>query len=278
MKKLVIIGMGLIGGSIGKAALKRKLADEVIGVCRRDSSLERAIRENSLTRGFVNNYAKACKGADLVIIATPVHTIKEVLDGLKDVIKDKDVLVTDVGSTKREIVDYASMYSDKFTFIGAHPLAGSEKTGVENAREDLFENSLCILTPQEDSPKKRIEDLKKFWESLGASVEVTSPDGHDEVLAFTSHLPHIAAFALSGIMERDDLRFTSTGFKDTTRIASSDPVLWNDILMSNKKNVLTSIEKYKEYLTELEKAIETNNAEILQEKLTECKEKRDELV
>jgi prephenate dehydrogenase len=277
LKKVVIIGMGLIGGSIGKAILKKGLADEVVGVCRRESSLERAIKEKSLTKGFVNSYAQAIEGSDLVIIATPVHTVKEALDGLAEVLEGAEVLVTDVGSTKKEIVDYADKYKDKFSFLGAHPLAGSEKAGVEHSTSDLFENSLCVLTPGEHSSSENVEKLSVFWQSLGAEVDIIAPELHDEILAFTSHLPHIAAYALCGSVDDKFFKYTSTGFKDTTRIASSDALLWSDIFMSNKENVLKSIEKYKAILTNIETAIREDKIEVLKEQLNSIKNKRDEI-
>ena len=277
LKKVVIIGMGLIGGSIGKALIKKGLADEVIGVCRRESSLERAEKEKSLTKGFVNDYAASTEGADLVIIATPVHTVKEVLDGLAEVLSGGTVLVTDVGSTKKEIADYADKYRDKFSFVGAHPLAGSEKAGVEYSSSDLFDNSLCVLTPGVHSKTEDVESLSLLWEALGAEVDIIAPELHDEVLSFTSHLPHIVAYALAGAVDRKFFKYTSTGFKDTTRIASSDAGLWSDIFMSNRDNVLKSIKKYKEMLTRIEDSIKGNNAEDLKALLNEIKKFRNEV-
>lgn len=277
LKKVVIIGMGLIGGSIGKAILKKGLADEVVGVCRRESSLERAVKEKSLTKGFVNSYDQAVEGADLIIIATPVHTVKEVFDGLSEVLSGSDILVTDAGSTKKEIVDYADKYKDKFLFLGAHPLAGSEKAGVEYSTSDLFENSLCVITPGEHSSSDNVEKLSAFWQTLGAEVDIIAPELHDEILAFTSHLPHIAAYALCGAVDDKFFKYASTGFKDTTRIASSDALLWSDIFMSNKDNVLKSIEKYKAILTEIETAIREDKTEVLKEQLNSIKNKRDEI-
>ena len=277
LKKVVIIGMGLIGGSIGKAILKKGLADEVVGVCRRESSLERAVKEKSLTKGFVNSYDQAVEGADLIIIATPVHTVKEVFDGLSEVLSSSEILVTDAGSTKKEIVDYADKYKDNFSFLGAHPLAGSEKTGVEYSTSDLFENSLCVITPGEHSSSENIEKLSAFWQSLGAEVDIIAPELHDEILAFTSHLPHIAAYALCGTVDDKFFKYVSTGFKDTTRIASSDALLWSDIFMSNKENVLKSIEKYKAILTNIEAAIRDDKIEVLKEQLNSIKNKRDEI-
>lgn len=277
LKRVVIIGMGLVGGSIAKCLMKKGLADKVIGVCRRESSLERAEKEKSMTKGYVNNYSEATRGADLVVIATPVHTVKEVLDGLAEVLEGGEVLVTDVGSTKREIVAYAEKYKDKFSFLGAHPLAGSEKAGVEFSHPDLFQDSLCVITPGKDSSSENVEKLSTFWEALGAEVDIVGPDLHDEVLAFTSHLPHIVAYALAGTVNEKFFKYVSTGFKDTTRIASSDPVLWSDIFMSNRENVLKTLETYKKVLSSIEDGIRKNDPDALKEKLKEYKNLRDEI-
>lgn len=277
LKRVVIIGMGLVGGSIAKCLMKKGLADKVIGVCRRESSLERAEKEKSMTKGYVNNYSEATRGADLVVIATPVHTVKEVLDGLAEVLEGGEVLVTDVGSTKREIVAYAEKYKDKFSFLGAHPLAGSEKAGVEFSHPDLFQDSLCVITPGKDSSSENVEKLSTFWEKLGAEVDIVGPDLHDEVLAFTSHLPHIVAYALAGTVNEKFFKYVSTGFKDTTRIASSDPVLWSDIFMSNRENVLKTLETYKKVLSSIEDGIRKNDPDALKEKLKEYKNLRDEI-
>lgn len=275
MKKVVIIGMGLIGGSIGKALIKRGLADEVVGVCRRQSSLDRAVNEKALTKGFVNSYAEAVSGADMVIIATPVHAVMEVLDGLAEVLTDGRTLVTDVGSTKEEIIEYASKYSGKFKFVGAHPLAGSEKTGPENSTDGLFEGSVCVVT----NGSKEAEILEAFWESLGATVIVMDPKEHDRNLALSSHLPHVVAFALAGILgERVPKEMFATGFKDTTRIGASDPLLWSDILLTNRDNVLKAIEKYKAILELIEKDIEASDQDALKKRLKDYKDLRDGIV
>ncbi|MFC1548799.1 prephenate dehydrogenase [Candidatus Omnitrophota bacterium] len=279
LKKVVIIGTGLIGGSVGKTLIEKGLADEVIGICRRQSTLDRAIKEKAFTHGFVNNYEEAIPGADIVIIATPVHTIKEILDRLAECAGSPDMLVTDVGSTKKEVVAYAAKYKDKFSFLGAHPLAGSERTGVEYSSVNLFEDSVCLLTPGEDTREEDKNILKKFWETMGAKVMELTPEKHDEYLAFSSHLPHIVAYALAGTLDENvPLDMVATGFKDTTRIASSDEGLWSDIFLSNRENVLKTIERYKEILSGIEDDIRKNDQEGLKEKLRVCKKRRDEIV
>ncbi len=276
LKKVVIIGVGLIGGSIGKALLKYALAEEVVGVCRRQVSLEKALTERSITSGCVNEYENSVHGADVIFIATPVNTIIETLDILSRALNDKNIIVTDAGSTKKEIVEHAARYKDRFTFIGAHPLAGSEKTGVEYSDADLFADSVCVLTPSPNVEKKLLGEMKLLWEKMGASVSVTSPDEHDKVLALTSHLPHAAAYALVGALKKEHFKYVSTGFGDTTRIASSDPILWSDIFISNASNVARALEDYRELLAVIERLILEKNKDKLREKLGEFKKLRDE--
>ncbi len=277
-KRITIIGMGLIGGSIGKALLEKDLAEEVIGVCRRQSSLDRAIKERSLTKGYVNNYEEAIAGAEIIVIATPIHTEDEVLEGLASAIKDPATIVTDAGSTKKVIVDNAAAFSDKFSFVGGHPLAGSEKAGVEYSDPCLFQGSLCILTKGSSTVENDISIVKDLWEALGADVDVTTPEKHDEILSFTSHLPHVVAYALSGVQKKEYFKYMATGFKDTTRIAASDPRLWKDIFLSNRDNVLSSVASFRELLSEIEKNLRNNKEEDLEEILKRCKKVRDEVV
>lgn len=277
-KKAVIIGVGLIGGSIAKAIKEKSLADEVIGICRRQSSLDRAIKEGAITKGYVNNYAEAVKGADIVFIATPVETVKENLKLLAEVLKDGKVLITDAGSTKKEIVDYAHQFKGNFSFVGGHPLAGSEKTGVEFSSSNLFAGSVCALTQDETTKEKDLNKLKDLWEALGAKVKVMTPGEHDEILSFTSHLPHIIAYALSGTERTEYKDFVSTGFKDTTRIASSSALLWSDIFMSNRDNVLKAVARFKELLLGIEEDIRKSRTAELVKKLEDYKKIRDEIL
>lgn len=274
--KIVIIGTGLIGGSIGKALIKKKLAGEVIGICRRRSTLKRALRERVFTKGCVDSYAEVIPGADIVFVATPVETIKDVLFDLSKVLKGGRTIVTDVGSTKSEIVKYAERYRKNFSFVGAHPLAGSEKAGVEHAEAGLFVDSLCVITPTKRTSARALSTIKSLWRELGAQIDVVSPEQHDRVLSFTSHLPHVVAYALSGSQEKGFYRYMATGFRDTTRVASSDPRLWTEIFLTNGKDLLRSIKKFKNILTGLEADIKGNKKKALKTKLERCKRIRDE--
>lgn len=275
IKKVVIIGVGLIGGSIGKALIKKDPEIEVVGVCRRAVSLEKALKEKAISRGTVGELGESVKGADIVIICTPVNTIKNAMDELAKVAEDKKLIVTDAGSTKEDLVRYANKYKDKFIFVGSHPLAGAEKTGVEFADCDLFKNAVCIVTKTSESNENDIKFVKTFWENIGLSVEIMDAPSHDTILAYTSHLPHVVAYALSGLQDSNFLKYASSGFKDTTRIASSDPNLWKDIFMTNKNNMVSSIDELIKELERIKNAIGNGQDEELLEILERCKKVRD---
>lgn len=278
-KKVVVIGTGLIGGSIGKALIERKLAGEVIGVCRRASSAERALKEKAVTSAVVDDYKTSCEGADIVVIATPIDTIKDVIAKLALDVSSPGIIVTDAGSTKKDIVEHASGYRDKMLFVGSHPMAGSEKIGVENSYPGIFEGSTCIITPDAGTVDDAREKVAGFWSSLGAVIREMSPEDHDYGIAFSSHLPHVAAYALAGVLEEKLPPYLfAGGFKDTTRIASSDAGLWAEIFGSNRRNILKAIEKYKEKLTDLEGKIRSENKKDLCDSLNKWKRLKDDLV
>ncbi|MFH1798558.1 MAG: prephenate dehydrogenase [Candidatus Omnitrophota bacterium] len=279
MKKIVVIGMGLIGGSIGKAVIKRSPVREVIGVCRSQSSLERAVKEKALTKGYVNDYEKAFRGAELIVIAVPFHKIQNILEEISGIITDKTTVVTDVGSAKKTIVKYAARFKNQFSFVGAHPLAGSEKTGVENSDADLFQGASCVLTRASATVEKDLKEVRVFWESIGAKVSIETPDKHDEIVAFTSHLPHAVAYALTGtgVKKKEWVKYISSGFRDTTRVASSDPALWSNIFLNNKGHLLKAVNEFKKILSGIEKDILSEKKDALENRFKTYKEKRDDI-
>ncbi|MFH1305818.1 MAG: prephenate dehydrogenase/arogenate dehydrogenase family protein [Candidatus Omnitrophota bacterium] len=260
--KVAVIGMGLIGGSIGKALIKRKLANEVVGVFRRQSSLDRAVKEGAISTGYLNSLDEALAGAEVVFIATPVPTIKTVLKNIAASVRGKKILVTDVGSVKKEISDYALNFKKEFSFVGGHPLAGSEESGVEHSNAGIFEKAPCILTRDPLTCEDDLRKIQALWQAMGAVVSVMTPEEHDAIVSFTSHLPHVVAYALAGSQKKEDLKYTSTGFKDTTRIAASDPRLWSDIFMDNRGNVLSALAKFRETLSGIEDDIRNGRQEI----------------
>lgn len=268
--RVAIIGVGLIGGSIGLAIKKKRLADEVLGVSRHKNTLSLARRRRAIDRGA--QHLAIIKDADLVILATPVNTIISLAEAISGVIK-ADCIVCDVGSTKRKIVSRLSKIFPNY--VGSHPLAGSEKRGVMNAQSDIFKNSLCVLTPTKNTSPKALRKIEKLWVKLGAKVVFLTADTHDRILSFVSHLPHVAAFSLIDMIPRKYLRLGSTGLKDTTRIAVSDSQLWADIFLSNQKNIVKAIELFQENLSRIKSAIQRKDRSRLTKILKDAKGKRE---
>lgn len=271
-KKIAVIGTGLIGGSLALAIKKKGLAGEVVGVSRKKATLSSARKIGAIDRG--SQGLEIIKGADLVILAVPVDTIIELAPRIRRVIKP-DCLVTDVGSTKERIVSAL----DKIfpNYLGAHPLAGSEKRGVLNASPDIFRGSLCILTPTGKTAPAALKKIRLFWKGIGAKVLFLKPKAHDRILAFTSHLPHIAAFCLINAIPPKYLSFSSTGLRDTTRIAGSDSEIWEKIITSNRSNIITALKAFECGLSRLKRAIKRKDSKVLASLLTQAKKKRDAL-
>lgn len=269
-KKVAIVGVGLIGGSIGLAVKKKGLAGEVIGIGHHRKSLNEALAVGAVDEAYLE--LKNIKGADLVILAAPVREIIKIIPRLQGLI-NKDCIVIDAGSTKSEILKTAQRH--KLNFIGAHPLAGMEKKGPRNARDSLFENSWCLLTPSRGTDRSGLEKVRRFWQSLGAKVKVLDARTHDKILAWTSHLPHLVVFGLLDCLKPDYLEFAAGGLKDTTRIGLSDPLLWRDIFLTNREEVLKAVKAFKKSLWRLEEAIVRNQPGKLVSCLESSRNKRD---
>jgi prephenate dehydrogenase len=277
--KITIIGVGLIGGSIGLAIKKRKLAKVVCGVGRRLSSLRRA-RAKGAVDTITLYLGTGIKDADIVIIATPISLIPQYalrIAGLCWMAK-KDLIVTDVGSTKDFIVSrLQGILPPGLHFVGSHPFAGSEKSGAASASADLLREAKVFLTPTRRTDKTTLNKVRRFWQALGSHVILMSPKKHDELVGVISHLPHILAAALVNSASARDASFASTGFLDTTRIAAGDPLMWRDICLSNSKNILKAIHNFKKDLTAIEKAIEKKDIKTLMQQLEAAKKKREAL-
>ena len=269
-KKVAIIGVGLIGGSIGLAIKKKGLADRVIGIGHRRQSLNQALAVGAVDEAYLD--LGQIKDADLIILAAPVSAIIKIIPCLPGLV-NKDTVIIDAGSTKSEILKTARGY--KLNFIGCHPLAGMEKKGPRNARDSLFENSWCLITPSRGTDKSGLEKVKRFWRALGAKVKVLDARTHDKILAWTSHLPHLVVFGLLDCLNKDYLEFAAGGLKDTTRIGLSDPLLWRDIFLTNRKEVLKAIKAFKKSLQRLEESIAANQPGKLVSFLKKSRNKRD---
>jgi len=268
IERLCLIGMGLIGGSIAKTARKKQLCRSAVGF---DQNYEATLKAKAL--GVIDVAADvmidAVRGADLVIISTPVGAMESILRKLKASWSDTAVY-TDVGSTKVSIVNAArAVFGDvPANFIPGHPIAGAELSGVEAAIEDLFENKRVILTPLPVSSTQHLARVRDFWGAVGASVSEMTADHHDAVLAATSHFPHLLAFALTDLLGRKDekkeiLKFAAGGFKDFSRIASSDPGMWRDICLANSGAILPLIEEFQRELERISQVIEAHEGEDL---------------
>ncbi len=279
--KMTIIGVGLIGGSAGIAALNRGVAGEVWGVARREETIKTAVKKKAISRGTLD-LAEGVKDADFIIAAVPVGSVPDVIRKCLPYLKP-GVIITDAGSTKGEIVSQVNGFiPGDAVFIGSHPVAGSEKSGVEFADGALLDSSTCIITPL-PGQTSGAEDVRKFWEALGMKVILMSPREHDRLLALTSHLPHVVSCGLvnlvSGYMDRDGrVRSAAAGgFRDTTRIAASSPQIWHDIFSTNRDNLADFLKEYIELLRGIEKVLRSGDGDALLGFLEKARTSRDEI-
>ena len=253
---LVVIGVGLLGSSICLAAKKRGLADTVIGIDRCQETLDIARQ-----RKAVDDVATELDGLTeiddgLAVICTPVRSIVGVVEQITAV--GGNLLISDVGSTKTNICRELEQHHCRF--VGAHPIAGSEKSGPTFGNADLFQNCLTVLTPTASSRTEDIKLLQHFWEALGSRVQKLEPEQHDAILAKTSHLPHAVAVALVSLLTEPELPFCGTGFADTTRIASGPPAVWVDIFLENRQQLFIALEKFGDCLETLKTALQDGDA------------------
>jgi prephenate dehydrogenase len=270
--KVVIIGTGLIGGSLGLALKNQRLAGQVIGLSRRRKNARLAKKIGAIDN--IGSSLEAVSGADLVILATPVDTIIELAPKIAKKLK-KGCIVIDVGSTKERIVSKLGALIPGF--VGCHPLAGSEKRGAANLQEDIFKDSICIITPASKINSAVLNKIKLFWKKLGARVIILSPKKHDQVLAFTSHLPHAVAFSLISAIPDKFLKISSSGLKDITRISGSDELLWSQIFLSNRKNLLDAVSSFQKKLSGLKTALKNADLKHLVRILSSARTKREKL-
>ncbi|WP_298860114.1 prephenate dehydrogenase [uncultured Gimesia sp.] len=275
-KTIGIIGVGLLGGSIAAAARQRKLTGKILGAGRNPARMRAAQHSGLLDRG-TTNIAETSAESDLIIVCTPVNQITQFVRTVAQNSRP-GTIITDVGSTKQKICEalYGSL-PEGVTFVASHPLAGSEKTGFEFADANLFQGRPCVITPDDSLSVEAVSRIKQFWEALGMHVLETSPQKHDQILAETSHLPHVVASALAMTLTEENRNFTSTGFRDTTRIAAGDPALWIEILLNNREAVVESIDRYTHSLERLREAIVNHDENQLRQLLEDGKKNHDAL-
>ncbi|HIE29214.1 TPA: prephenate dehydrogenase [Candidatus Poribacteria bacterium] len=289
IQNITILGVGLIGGSLGLALRKHNFSGTIMGLGRRLSTLEIALKKGAVD-GITLNFAEAIESTDIVVISTPVELIAPMTKQVAKYAKD-GCIITDVGSVKRVPVSIIESFlltslrsqNVNLHFVGAHPMAGSEKFGASAAQANLFENALCILTPTEKTNLKALEMIKSLWRTVGANVTVMSPTEHDFLIAAASHLPHLTACLLArtvGDIQNsagNALDFTSTGFSDTTRIASGSPDIWKGIFMQNADMLIPLIETLIENLEAFRKTLVEKDEEQLERILTQAKRVRDSI-
>jgi prephenate dehydrogenase len=266
-KQITILGPGLLGASLAKASKKSALTTRIVTWSRRPESRKQCL-EQDWCDAVYDEPESAVQGSDLVVICTPVETISDLLKRIAPNLAP-NTLVTDVGSTKASICAAAvSIAKDHFFFVGSHPMAGSEKTGLENARTELFDSAACIVTPDATTPAEACSKIKKFWEALKMQVYVLSPTEHDLIIAHISHLPHLLATTLSNCLAQNDpdwAKMSGPGLRDTTRVAGGDPGLWLQILSDNNQPVLEALTAFEENLSNFKSALlEKDNEKILQ--------------
>jgi len=266
VNKITVIGLGLIGGSLCRAIKKYGAANEIIGF-----DMDAGVRSYAEQNGIVDSCLENLKqnnDSQLVIVATYVdkisETVKEILPYL-----EKGCVITDVGSVKTPVMkSVESFINNDFHFVGSHPIAGSEKSGIKNSDPDLFNGSNTIVTPTDKSSKESIEKVSTFWSAVGSNVLIMNPELHDNIFAYVSHLPHVVAYTLINTVSSSDIEnifsFSGGGLKDYTRIAYSSPEMWKTIFMQNKNSVLESIKNFKKNLELIESAIEGDDLNKLQ--------------
>lgn len=284
-KHVAIIGVGLIGGSLGMVLRRKALADHVVGVGRRVENLKTAVVLGAIDR-YVADPQEGVRGADLVVLATPVDTYERHLREWAHCLAP-GAIVSDVGSVKGTLVERSeASLPAGVHFVGAHPIAGKEKTGVAAGSDQLFKGARCILTPTKRTDPAALNLVRQLWEEAGSIVLTMDPHLHDQILGAVSHLPHVAAFALmNALVELRDRQVPSLdlaghsggGLRDTTRIAASSPEMWRDIFMWNRDNVTAYIDRYVRALEELKQLIKVGDAAGIEKLLERAKGEREKL-
>jgi len=280
---VAIVGVGLIGGSLALSARQKGIFNHIVGIGRTPENLRKA-KDLNVVDEFTLNLDEGVKNAELVVIATPVQDIIPIIKKVLPVLK-KGAIITDVGSVKNEIM----IETDKLSlpgvfFVGSHPIAGTENSGVEAAFSDLFLERKCILTPSKKTDPSALEKIKNLWISVGSEVFFMDSEPHDQILGAVSHLPHMIAFALVNYLyeinhaEENIFKFSGGGLKDFTRIAASHPIMWKDIALMNKGNLVNLMDGFQKTLEELKELINRGDGDELVKKFEESRRIRRGLI
>ena len=279
-QRMALIGIGLIGSSISHASRRAGIVGEVVGSSSTAATRAKAEKLGLVSRAY-ETAAEAVKDADLVILCTPVGVYGKIAGQIRAHLKP-GAIVSDVGSVKAAVVrDVGPHIPDGVHFIAGHPIAGTEQSGPESGFAELFDGRWCVLTPEPDADRQALAKLETFWRKLGSDVEIMTPEHHDLVLGITSHVPHLIAFNivntaahLERVTDKEVIKFSAGGFRDFTRIAASDPVMWRDVFLNNKDAVLEMLGRFSEDLGALQRAIRFGDGETLERLFTEAREVR----
>ena len=279
-----IIGCGLIGSSILKAVQKKNLAKE-INVFDHSKEVTGYLKKENICSNVFSDIRECVKNSDLIIIATPLSSYKEIILSTKKYLK-KNTILTDTGSVKKEVIKIIHNINLKDVFwIPSHPIAGTEESGPKAGYAEMFEDRWCIISPPENCIEEPIKKLKEFWQSMGSKVKVMSAEEHDKILSLTSHLPHVIAYNLvrtvidvEDKLEQEVIQYSAGGLRDFTRIAASNSLMWKDIFLDNSENILKGIDNFSEKLQELKRAISDKNEDKLFQILNSTKEIRKEII
>jgi cyclohexadieny/prephenate dehydrogenase len=283
-QRVAIIGVGLIGSSMARAMRKHGLAGEIVG-CARSAETRAKVLELGLATRCEADPAAAVAGADLVVLATPVGAYEAVARAMEPALAP-DAIVTDVGSVKQAVIrDVGPYLPEGVHFVPGHPIAGTEHSGPEAGFAELFEQRWCILTPPPGTEAAATDKVARLWRAFGSRVEIMDAGHHDKVLAITSHLPHLIAYTIVGTatgLEQSEqsevVRYSAGGFRDFTRIAASDPVMWRDVFLNNREAVLEMLQRFTEDLTALQRAIRWGEGETLEQHFRKTREIRRGIV
>ena len=282
--KVCIIGCGLIGSSIARAIRKNNLSSKIVSSNRSDSVNEKVI-ELKIVDDSSSDTKKMAEGSDLIIIATPLSSYGDIISKIKNSLKSGTIL-TDVGSVKENVINLIEKdVPANVSWISSHPIAGTEESGPEAGFSELFKNRWCILTPSKKAQEKDIKLLETFWKKIGSKVDIMEAKQHDYILSITSHIPHLIAYNVvnTSLNIQDEkesviIKYSAGGLRDFTRIAASNPIMWRDIFIQNKKNTSKMIDKFIEDLEDLKKAIENKDGKKLEEIFTKTKKIRKDIV
>jgi prephenate dehydrogenase len=279
-KRITLIGVGLLGGSLGLALKRRRLAGAVIGYVRRAASIRECERAGAVDLATLN-LAQAVAGADLVVLCTPLAQMRPLVQQMLPNLQ-RGAIVTDVGSVKGSVVRELEGTVAKAGghFVGSHPMAGAEKTGVAAARADLFENAVCVTTPSAKTNRAALRKVEQLWKNLGCRLLRLTPEVHDELVSRSSHLPHAVAAGLANLVLRPgapaaQAMLCANGFRDTTRIASGSPEMWRDIALANQRNLAVAVEKFISDLQDLRRLLKRGDGVALQRLFEQAKQRRD---